>query len=66
MTAEEKAIVRELIAAYQAAADQPTDVSDAHCENAEQDLPWRQDWERALFLQDLAFRVAMQRRAANG
>lgn len=64
MTEAEKAVVRRLIDAYQAAPDETPDVSDAHCEDAEQGLDWR-DFERATFLQDLAWRVAMQRRAAH-
>lgn len=63
MTAEEKELVRALVAVY---AVKPATESDmqawnAHAENAEQELPWRDDPARAAWLQDVAWRAARVR-----
>jgi len=62
VTADEKAIVKQLIEVYSWKPDgRDMDAWNAHAENAEQDLPWRDDPERAVFLQNLAWRVGRVR-----
>jgi hypothetical protein len=60
MTADERETVRLLVEAYAfpIRTDGDVEAANAHAENAEQDLPWGQDWDRACHLQDVALRAA--------
>ena len=62
MTEEDKAIVRKLVEVYSwKPADKDVDAWNAHAENAEQELPWRDDPARAVWLQEVAIRAARVR-----
>lgn len=62
MTAAEKELVRRLAEVY--ASDPGGTASEmaawnAHSENVEQDLPWASDQDRAIWLQDVAWRAVL-------
>ena len=64
----EKELARRLAAVYAVTpqTDAEVDAWNAHAENEEQDLPWKRDFDRAVYVQDVALRYAWLRRAKGG
>ena len=63
MTEDEKELVRRLVEVYAWKPINESEISawNAHAENVEQDLPWRDDPKQAEWLQDVAWRAARVR-----
>lgn len=61
----EKELARRLADVYQVVPETDSQMRawNAHAENVEQDLPWKRDFDRAVYVQDVALRYAFLRRA---
>lgn len=64
----EKELARRLAAVYRVTPTTEAEMAawNAHAENAEQDLPWKRDFDRAVYVQDVAMRYAWLQEARRG